>query len=194
MTILSISGAPGSGKTTLMKHLLDAERDIKPLLSITTRAKKISDPDTGEYYWASQPEFERMAKNSDFLWQVEVHGNRYGTRKMDIIDALNLKSLRIAILALEAVKILREFAADQRRSAAVQSIFITHKDENELYRRLLERGDSPEEAAIRVRDGRTWESDARKSELWFKYLKGEKPIEKVFDETVAFLEQKNWAI
>src|SRR5258708_40128250 len=86
--IVTITGASGSGKTSVARELLKIIPSAKLVLSITTRPPRESDlPDE---YRTNVPlaEFEKRSQNNEFLWEVEAHGNRYGTLRASVNEAL----------------------------------------------------------------------------------------------------------
>lgn len=79
---LFIVAAPsGAGKTTLVRHLLENESDIRLSISHTTRQPRSGEANGREYHFVAVDEFKAMIKRDDFLEWAEVHGNYYGTSR-----------------------------------------------------------------------------------------------------------------
>lgn len=79
---LYIVAAPsGAGKTTLVRHLLDKESEVRLSISYTTRAPRPGEQDGREYHFVGVETFRRMIEKGEFLEWAEVHGNFYGTSK-----------------------------------------------------------------------------------------------------------------
>ncbi len=75
----------GSGKTTIVKHLLK----VNPLLSFSvsacTRSRRAGEEDGKDYYFLSKEEFKSKIDAHEFLEYEEVYGgNFYGTLKSEI--------------------------------------------------------------------------------------------------------------
>jgi guanylate kinase len=75
----------GSGKTTIVKHLLKTENRLAFSISACTRAKRAGEENGKDYYFMSQAEFKQHVAAGDFLEYEEVYGgNFYGTLKSEI--------------------------------------------------------------------------------------------------------------
>lgn len=83
---LVIFSAPsGSGKTTVVKHLLETNPNLQFSISATTRKKRPNEVDGKDYYFLSQEEFESKLANGEFLEYEQVYdGLYYGTLKSEI--------------------------------------------------------------------------------------------------------------
>ena len=86
-TLLVVSGPSGSGKTTLC--LLATENGLFVYsISCTTRRPRSGEVDGVDYHFLTAAEFAARVERGDFLEYAEVHGNRYGTLKADILNLL----------------------------------------------------------------------------------------------------------
>src|SRR3989344_7223125 len=75
--IVTLAGTSGAGKSTVGEWLRKRFGNIlKPVVSITTREPKNSDP-PGEYAYVSVEEFQRMKSAGEFIWDVCPHGTDY---------------------------------------------------------------------------------------------------------------------
>ncbi len=87
---LFVVAAPsGAGKTTLVRMLLEKEKDVHLSISFTTRAARPGEQDGRDYHFIDIPAFRAMIERQEFLEWAEVHGNFYGTSKKWISDQLN---------------------------------------------------------------------------------------------------------
>ena len=86
MNKLIIFSAPsGSGKTTVVKHLLNKFPELAFSISVTTRHKRPNEIDGKDYYFYSENEFLHAIKSEDFLEYEEVYqGLFYGTLKSEV--------------------------------------------------------------------------------------------------------------
>lgn len=83
---LFIFSAPsGSGKTTIVKHLLQKNFKLEFSISATSRAKRGNEVDGKDYLFLSAEEFKTKIKNNEFLeWEEVYEGCFYGTLKSEV--------------------------------------------------------------------------------------------------------------
>ena len=87
--ILFIVSAPsGTGKTSLVKAVLDAEPEVVLSISHTTRLARTGEVDGRHYHFVPRARFERMQAAGSFLETAEIYGNRYGTSREGIEQEL----------------------------------------------------------------------------------------------------------
>ena len=84
---LFVFSAPsGSGKTTIVRHLLQQEKlNLAFSISATSRAPRGEEKDGIDYYFISLKEFKSKIKNEEFLeWEEVYRDNFYGTLKTEV--------------------------------------------------------------------------------------------------------------
>ncbi|MFY7672150.1 guanylate kinase [Tenacibaculum sp. MEBiC06402] len=84
---LFVFSAPsGSGKTTIVRHLLSQEKfGLEFSISATSRAPRGEEKDGTDYYFISRDEFINKIKNDEFLeWEEVYRDNFYGTLKTEV--------------------------------------------------------------------------------------------------------------
>ena len=86
-TLLVVSGPSGSGKTTLCRRATENGLCVYSI-SCTTRRPRSGEVDGVDYHFLTAAEFAARVERGDFLEYAEVHGNRYGTLKADILNLL----------------------------------------------------------------------------------------------------------
>lgn len=75
----------GSGKTTIVKHLLAKYPQLMFSVSACTRAQRANEVDGKDYYFLSLEAFKQKIAQQEFLEYEEVYGgNFYGTLKAEI--------------------------------------------------------------------------------------------------------------
>ena len=87
MNKLIIFSAPsGSGKTTIVKHLLSLEKlNLAFSISATSRAPRGVEQHGKEYYFLSADEFKNRIQHDDFMeWEEVYAGCYYGTLKSEV--------------------------------------------------------------------------------------------------------------
>ncbi|GAA6140208.1 guanylate kinase [Hydrogenophaga sp. 5NK40-0174] len=82
---LFVVAAPsGAGKSSLVRALLELDKQVAPSVSHTTRPPRGQEVHGREYYFVSNETFDQMVEQGSFLEWAMVHGNRYGTSKATI--------------------------------------------------------------------------------------------------------------
>ncbi len=145
--VVIFSAPSGSGKTTIVRALLERYNQFEFSISATSRAPRGAERNGVDYYFLSAEEFaEKVAQDAFVEWEEVYAGTSYGTLKseveriwskgniilfdVDVMGGINLK------------RIFREKAC---------SIFIMPPSIEELRRRLEGRGtDSAETIEKRI--------------------------------------------
>jgi guanylate kinase len=76
-----IAAPSGTGKTTLVKALVESLPQITVSISHTTRPKRPNEVHGLNYYFVSKTEFDAMISHGDFLEHATIFENLYGTSK-----------------------------------------------------------------------------------------------------------------
>ncbi len=75
----------GSGKTTIVKHLLSIDSRIAFSVSACTRKKRANEENGKDYYFLTHVAFKNLIASEAFLEYEEVYGgNFYGTLKSEV--------------------------------------------------------------------------------------------------------------
>ncbi|MCB0732951.1 MAG: guanylate kinase [Flavobacteriales bacterium] len=83
--LIIFSAPSGSGKTTVVRHLLSVNPKLAFSVSATTRAKRPNEVHGVDYYFLSEEEFRQRLANDEFLEHEEVYqGLFYGTLKSEV--------------------------------------------------------------------------------------------------------------
>lgn len=84
--LIVFSAPSGSGKTTIVKHLLGIDvLNLEFSISATSREKRGDEIDGKDYYFLSAEAFKSEIKNDAFLeWEEVYRDNFYGTLKTEV--------------------------------------------------------------------------------------------------------------
>lgn len=74
-----IAAPSGTGKTTLVKALINEVSGLAVSISHTTRAKRPNEVNGVNYFFIEEVEFRRMIERGDFIEYATVFGAFYGT-------------------------------------------------------------------------------------------------------------------
>ena len=146
--LIVFSAPSGSGKTTIVRHLLNQEQfQLEFSISATSREARGNEKDGEDYYFISAKEFKNKIKLDEFLeWEEVYIDNFYGTLKTEV-ERIWSKGKHV-IFDIDVAGGLRIKKKFPERTLA---IFVKPPDINELIIRLKQRGEeSPEKIAMRV--------------------------------------------
>ncbi|TXD82244.1 guanylate kinase [Subsaximicrobium wynnwilliamsii] len=84
--LVVFSAPSGSGKTTIVRHLLEKEElNLEFSISATSREMREGEVDGKDYYFLDAHTFKQHIKNDDFLeWEEVYRDNFYGTLKTEV--------------------------------------------------------------------------------------------------------------
>ncbi|PQB05320.1 guanylate kinase [Aureitalea marina] len=84
--LIVFSAPSGSGKTTIVRHLLGQEdHNLEFSISATSRKPRGEEQDGVDYYFISTEEFKQHIKENDFLeWEEVYRDNFYGTLNAEV--------------------------------------------------------------------------------------------------------------
>jgi len=142
--LLIVVAAPsGTGKTSLVRGLLDNLKDISLSISYTTRPQRTNEVDGQDYCFVSVQKFQSMIDNNAFLEYATVFGNYYGTSRKCV--ERNLEQGLDVLLELD----WQGARQIQHRFAKSVSIFFLPPSREALEQRLLRRGQDDPEVIVR---------------------------------------------
>jgi guanylate kinase len=141
-----ISAPSGCGKTTIVKAMLKRHPEFCFSVSATTRKKRDDEIDGRDYFFLTPEEFQRRIDSGEFAEWEEFFGNRYGTLKSQIDDALyHGTSMLFDIDVKGGLSIKRLYPHD------AVTIFIEPPNLEILRQRLEYRGtETPQQLKIRL--------------------------------------------
>ena len=141
-----LSSPSGAGKTTLTRHLLASDVNMKMSVSATTRTARRGEVDGKDYYFVSKDQFSAMIDDEAFLEHAKVFDNFYGTPRAPVEEALSDGSDIIFDIDWQGAQQLSQAAADD-----LVKIFVLPPDMRALELRLKSRAqDSDDVIAKRM--------------------------------------------
>jgi guanylate kinase len=131
-----VSSPSGAGKTTLTRNLVNADRNLRLSISVTTRKRRPSEVDGVHYHFISRSKFSSMKKSGELLESAKVHGNFYGTPRRPVEKALDAGQDILFDIDWQGAKQLYE-----KMRADVVSVFVLPPSARELKARLERRAE-----------------------------------------------------
>jgi len=133
-----VTAPSGAGKTTLVNAVLAEDPRLKLSISYTTRPPRPGETNGREYHFVDEAAFLTMRARGEFLESAEVHGNRYGTAKQVIGEALSRGHDLLLEIDWQGARQVRQLHPD------CIGIFILPPSIEELERRMRTRGQDAE--------------------------------------------------
>jgi len=143
---LIIFAAPsGSGKTSIVKYLLDQNIPLRFSVSATTRPKRPNEKHGEDYFFLTQKQFQNKISAGDFLeWEEVYAGTYYGTLKSEVDKLLEKgENVLFDVDVLGAINIKKNYGIQ------ALALFVKAPSVEELVERLTNRGTENEESLKR---------------------------------------------
>lgn len=87
--MIILSAPSGGGKTSIAKKLLEQDNNLSLSISATTRKARPGEQEGVHYFFKTRTAFDQMKKQGEFLEQVEIYGNFYGTPAQSVPNILS---------------------------------------------------------------------------------------------------------
>lgn len=145
--LIIFSAPSGSGKTTIVHHIMKQIEGLEFSISATSRQPRGAEQNGKDYYFLSGEEFDRRIAEDAFVeWEEVYAGTKYGTLRSEM-ERIWAKGHTILfdVDVKGGVRLKEIFGAD------ALSIFVMPPSIEELRRRLVGRAtDSPEKIEQRI--------------------------------------------
>ena len=141
--LIIFSAPSGSGKTTIVKHLLATNSNLGFSISACTRDKRGRNEENGkDYYFMTPDEFKQKIVQQEFVeWEEVYPGAYYGTLKSEIERLWSEGKHVIFDVDVRGGVKLKEYYQER-----ALSIFVKVPSVEELEKRLRERGTDSEDS------------------------------------------------
>ena len=132
--LVIVSGPSGVGKGTILKKVIEENKNMKFAISATTRKPRLGEEEGKNYFFKTKEEFEKMIDRGELLEWVNYCGNFYGKPKKYIEETLKLGYDVIVEVEVEGAKNIKKSYPDSLL------IFIVPPSFEDLEQRLRNRG------------------------------------------------------
>ena len=173
-----VSGASGTGKSTLCRALLKNFPSLRFSVSHTTRPRRPGEREGRDYYFVSPAKFQQMIKRGDFVEWAKIYGKWYGTSRR-MLHKARLEGRDVILdIDVQGVRQLR------RQKIPGVFVFILPPSLKELKRRLKNR-ETEEKVALgqRLKKARYEISQAHGYDYWIineDVKKAQEKLEAIF--------------
>ncbi len=143
--LIIFSAPSGSGKTTIVRHLLGRYRQLAFSISATSREPRKNERDGVDYYFLTVDDFRKKIEDDKFLeWEEVYTGQYYGTLRAEV-ERLRAAGKHVVfdIDVVGGVRLKQEFGND------ALAIFIQPPSLEIMEKRLRERGTDSEEQLLK---------------------------------------------
>lgn len=145
---LVIFSAPsGSGKTTIVRHLLGKDLNLEFSISACSRPKRKAEVHGRDYYFLSQEDFLQKIKDGEFVeWEEVYKDHFYGTLRSEVERIRNQgKNVIFDIDVQGGLNLKKNYGGE------ALAIFVMPPSVEELEKRLKKRSaDDPEKIQLRI--------------------------------------------
>ncbi|MGC6390948.1 MAG: guanylate kinase [Alphaproteobacteria bacterium] len=138
--LLVMSSPSGAGKTSLSRHLLTLEPDLKLSVSATTRSPRPGEEEGKDYFFKTTEEFDSLISSGALLEHAHVFGHYYGTPRQSVEDHLNAGHDVLFDIDWQGAQQLHEKMRED-----MVSVFILPPSMKDLERRLQTRAQDSED-------------------------------------------------
>lgn len=143
--LIVFTAPSGSGKTTIVKHILSTFKETAFSVSATTRKKRSHESHALDYYYLSIETFKSWISMDAFAEWEEVYENQfYGTLKAEIDRLISCGKHVVLDVDVQGALSIKELYGEQ-----VLAIFIRVPSMRELEKRLRTRGEDDEVSLTR---------------------------------------------
>ena len=137
--IIVVAAPSGTGKTTIVKRILNKFPEVIFSISATTRKKRENENDGVEYFFISEAEFKEKIKNDEFAEWERFYDYYYGTLKSFIDENVNAnKPILLELDVNGALTIKKNYPN-------AHLIYIVPPSKEELIKRLTARNTESKE-------------------------------------------------
>lgn len=148
--MLLISAPSGAGKTTLCESLLDANPNMRRVITCTTRPPREGEADGVDYHFLTADTFLRRVESGHFLEHATVYGHSYGILRSEVTQKLDAGLDVLINVDVQGAATIRKVAEDDATlRAALVTLFLTPPSMDMLEQRLRKRASDSDEVIVR---------------------------------------------
>jgi len=102
-----VSAPSGTGKTTVVEHLVERTPRLRQSISFTSRPARSGERDGVDYNFVSREAFEKMVREDAFLEWAEIFEHKYGTSRTQTELALASGTDLVLVIDVQGARQVR---------------------------------------------------------------------------------------
>ena len=106
--LIVVAGPSGVGKTSVLAELRDRYPDFYFSVSVTTRPPRPGEVDGSHYHFLDNAAFDKLIGDNQLLEHAEYAGNRYGTPRRPVEQALDQGKPAILEIEVQGARQVRQ--------------------------------------------------------------------------------------
>lgn len=166
--LIVLSGHSGSGKTSLMRHIMKNE-----VVSFTTRKPRQGEVDGLDYKFISLKKFEELKEQGKLIEQVEYSGNYYGIDQEEFENKIGIG---------DAFVIVDYHGMQQVKKVYPNCVTLfLYTPYHKAYKQMIQRGDTIEKVQQRLK---TYTQEMKNKEYYDYVIRNNSGK---FDESIKVL-------
>ncbi len=174
--LIILSGVSGAGKNTVICELIKRRKDLRLFPTCTTREKRKNEREGQPYFFLTKEGFLKKQKDGEFFETQETHGNLYGVLNKSLEDVGKMTKIDF----IKDIDVCGNIKLKKELKENALSIFLD-VPEDELFRRLIARGESEESARFRLSRGAMEKEHIHEYDYVIENLNLEETVQKISD-------------
>ena len=146
---LVISSPSGGGKTTVTTELLKKDKNLKRVVTATTRKPRIGEVNKRDYHFWSEDKFKKAIDKKLMAEWAKVHSFYYGVPKAELDSTVKKGKIPVLVIDVQGAKTIKKLYP----SAVL--IFLMPPSLKELKKRLLSRKDNSKDTTKRLKTAKS---------------------------------------
>lgn len=136
--VFVLTGPSGVGKTTIAKMLLRRLRNLRRVITYTTRTPRPREKDHRDYHFISVSAYEQRLRSGDFFEHAVVYNDFYGISRSDLEKEIQQGHKLLLVLDVQGARSVR-----QELGKAARIVFLAPDSWSDLETRLQKRKEDP---------------------------------------------------
>lgn len=192
--LIILTGKTASGKDTIKSVILGKYKNLKRVITTTSRSLRVGERNGFDYHFLTRSEFEEKIRRGEFAEYVKYGGNLYGTEKEELTKALTVDTLwKIDPSRAGEIRdfLRRTYPKDIAEGLTKQVVVIYIAATDEVILERLKRRDlTGQEIQKRMQDDwEIWQQNKKNYDFVVENVSGQ--LDKTIDKVIQIIENKS---